>query len=159
VARFLNGRQFPQLTPLLDNWVVVRDEFAEVAHRALPWVESYLHNGGWEVFGLIFNGQSLMSAHDAPRTMGFVQDIPGVFIAGFSVLLPGAVIRPHVGYSPDVWRSHLCLFSDGEAFLDVGDERYTWRTGESVVFDDTESHSAGNPGREPRVVLIVDFKK
>ena len=155
----MNGREFPQLIELIDNVAVVQREFASVAHKALPWVESYLHNGGWEVFGLIYDGKTLPNAAEAPRTMDMISRVPGVFIAGFSVLLPGAAIRPHVGYSPLVWRSHLCLYSGGEAYLDVDGERYNWRTGEAVVFDDTALHSAGNPGTEPRVVLIVDFEK
>jgi hypothetical protein len=39
----------------------------------------------------------------------------------------------------------------------VKDEVYTWKEGESTVFDDSLEHEVYNTSHETRVVLIVDF--
>jgi beta-hydroxylase len=85
--------------------------------------------------------------------------VPGLFIAGFSVLKPRCHIKPHVGYTPEVWRSHLGLICPEGAWLQVEDEKHEWTSGQVVVFDDTRLHSAGNDASTERVVLIVDFLK
>lgn len=126
---------------------------------ATPWVEGYLHDGGWDVFGLIMAGKVLDSSVCAPLTMAAIAKIPGVFIAGFSILRAGASIKPHVGYTKDVWRSHLPLIADGQAYLSVGDERHYWAEKQIMVFDDTARHSACNPGERDRAILMVDFFK
>jgi beta-hydroxylase len=94
-----------------------------------------------------------------PLTASLVHQIPGLFIAGFSLLKPNCKIKPHVGYTNEVYRSHLGLACPPQAWLKVDDETYHWRSGEVVVFDDTKMHSAENASNTNRVVLIVDFLK
>jgi aspartyl/asparaginyl beta-hydroxylase (cupin superfamily) len=101
--------------------------------------------------------------------------------AAFSILVPGAHILPHsgyVGYSDRVLRAHLGLqvppgaevgakFAptkwEGEAragsFLRAGDEKWGWRNGEVLVFDDTHLHEAWNFTKQERVILLLDFER
>lgn len=154
---FMGVERFDFLRPVAEAWREIRGEFDRVRDAAIPWPEAYLHNGGWFTIPLIFNRCRMAWAEAAPKTFNLVNQVPGVFIAGFSILLPGAVIQPHVGYTDRVLRSHLGLRTNGQAFLDVGGERRYWRDGDLFVFDDTVSHSAQNPGTSERVVLLLDF--
>lgn len=150
---------FHFLRPIAQAWRQIRREYDDLEGRMQPWPETLLHNGGWFAGALVFNRQPMPLAKHAPITTELVRQVPGVFIAGFSVLRPGAVIEPHVGYTGDVLRSHLGLYANGQAFLDVGGQRRHWREGELFVFDDTVRHCAANPGTTDRVVLLLDFDR
>lgn len=156
---FMGVERFDFLRPVAEAWREIRGEFVRARDMARPWPETYLHNGGWFTIPLIFNRARMPWADAAPRTFELASRVPGVFIAGFSILRPGAVIEPHVGYTDRVLRSHLGLFTNGQAYIDVGGERQHWRDGELFVFDDTVSHHAANPGATDRVVLILDFDR
>lgn len=150
---------FHFLRPIAQAWRQIRREYDDLEDRMQPWPEAFLHNGGWFAGALVFNRQPMPLAKHAPITMDLVRQVPGVFIAGFSILRPGAVIEPHVGYTDHVLRSHLGLSTNDKAFIEVGGERRQWRDGELFVFDDTVSHHAANPGATDRVVLILDFDR
>ena len=94
-----------------------------------------------------------------PRTKELVQQIPGLLLAGFSVLRPGCVVLPHVGAVEGVWRSHLGLICPPHAWLEVSGQPHVAQEGKVAVFDDRNLHCAGNQGEADRVVLIVDFWK
>lgn len=151
--------RFDFLRPLAAAWRTLRDEYRAAHQMANPWPETYLHNGGWFSIPLIFNGARMPWADAAPQSYELAKAVPGVFIAGFSILKPGAVIEPHVGYTKDVLRSHLGLVTNGQAFIEVGGERRHWRDGELFVFDDTVTHGAQNSGATERVVFILDFAR
>lgn len=151
---------FPFLHPIADAWKTIRDEYLSNEHLAEPWHEEYLHKGDWHVLKMILRGKEIIDPRmHMPKTFELIKQVPGVFIAGVSIMKGGAHIKPHVGYTTEVFRSHLCLIGDGQASLNVGGEVYHWSEGEMVVFDDTVRHSAHNPSPLDRVVLIVDFAK
>lgn len=43
--------------------------------------------------------------------------------------------------------------------LRAGDERWGWREGQWLVFDDSHLHEAWNMAREERVILLLDFER
>ena len=148
--------------PLFENitWQDIRDEYLAIAEQAEPWMETELHNGKWEVFGLMFKGEKFQPNIDrCPKTWQLIQSIPRAYIAGFSVLKAGAIIHPHVGYTGEVLRSHLGLICPEKAWIKVGDTVHHWKEGEWFVFDDTIIHEAQNESDTDRVVLLVDFYK
>lgn len=149
--------QFTFLKSLEENWLLICEEYRAIASRVTPWHERGLHNGRWSTYGIYQCGDRLEGERLCPKTAELVHAIPGLFIAGFSVLKPHCHIKPHVGYTSEVLRSHLGLICPPEAWLQVEDEIHNWKSGQVVVFDDTLKHSAGNDGNTERVVLIVDF--
>lgn len=155
----MTSSDFGFLKPLEEAWGGIRDEYQAIAGLSQPWRESSLHNGGWHVLGLILAGQRRKFFDLCPLTTALLQGVPGLALAGFSILKPGAVISPHVGYPSSVLRAHLPIGADGAAFLDVGGERHHWQLGHFVVFDDRVMHSAENPGSVDRAVLTLDFDK
>jgi aspartate beta-hydroxylase len=74
----------------------------------------------------------------------------------FSVFTAGTHLLPHRGVTNTRLVAHLPLIVPSDCALVVGGERYVWREGEVVVFDDTYEHEAWNRGAQTRVVLIMD---
>jgi aspartyl/asparaginyl beta-hydroxylase (cupin superfamily) len=116
----------------------------------------------WRVFYL-----TLMGAHAepnraaCPRTSAVLDTIPGLFQACFSILDPGKSVPPHRGPYGGYLRYHLGLVvpEQNPPSLRVKDEVYTWRQGDSTLFDDSLEHEVFNSCSEARVVLIVDVSR
>jgi aspartyl/asparaginyl beta-hydroxylase (cupin superfamily) len=77
-----------------------------------------------------------------------------------SILSPGAIIRPHQGYSKDYMRIHLGLICDPKCKLTVGDETKTWEEGKLLAFKDGGPyyHSVVHNGINDRYILSIDLK-
>jgi len=148
---------YPVLKVLEDNWESILAEYLAVANQVITWPERHLHNDKWKAYGLLFKGEYL--DNDCPRTTEIVRNIPGAYIAGFSVLKAGCIISPHTGYTDNVLRTHLGLVCPEGCWIKVDNESYTWKAGKAVLFNDMLLHEAANESDEDRVVLIVDIQK
>ena len=114
----------------------------------------------WKVFMLYAQGQKPESNRSlCPVTSRLLDGIPGLFQAFFSILEPGKSIPGHCGPYQGYLRYHLGLRvpRDNPPAIVVNGQRYTWREGESVLFDDSWFHYVENYASEVRVVLIVDI--
>jgi beta-hydroxylase len=97
-----------------------------------------------------------------PDTDRLLHTIPGMTSAFFSILEPHTAISPHRGPYKGFLRYHLGLIIPVPYDLcgiRIGEDTYHWQTGQSLIFDDTVTHSAWNNSDEIRVVLFVDFKR
>ena len=116
----------------------------------------------------------------APRTADLIRQLSGVYTAFFSVLEPHQELPAHFGYYKGFLRYHMGVLvpknnrdrncwvrinadpSDNQrrdrSLIEKG-ERYFWKEGEGVVFDDTFLHEAANESDEVRVVLWFDFRR
>lgn len=126
-----------------------------------PWHEPEIYEGGWDVYGMFWAGREIARKTLTPQTkeiLGSWQSV--VFNAGFSVLRPGVVIKPHLGHTADVLRLHLGVVVPIEdptvVGIRVGSEIRGWREGECQLFDDTQQHEAWNKSALTRAVLLVD---
>jgi beta-hydroxylase len=168
--------KYPFLYKIQDAWEDILGEFNE--HVKLnsqsgmmdmpgliwPWPEKHLYNQGWKAVGLIYKGRDDFRYTQEvkkhfPITNKLVMEVPGVYIAGFSILEPKTKIYPHTGYTKDVYRSHLGLITPKGAYLEVAGEKVEWEQGKMFVFDDMVTHNAYNGSDEERVILMVDFYK
>ena len=158
---FFDADRFDFARQLEANWLTVKEELEALRpEEFIEWPERELHERGWWVFGLVAFGQPLpANCARCPKTAALLQAIPGMSMAGFSALAPGAVIRPHTGYTNQVLRCHLGLVSSPLAGLRVGPDTRTWEPGKCLVFDDTVEHEAWNRGPNVRIVLLIDFAK
>jgi len=155
---------FPFAAELERNWKVIRDEMVALRSTGfIAWPEKSLYGEiGWSTFGLYAFGhkQAANCAH-CPRTTALVEAIPGLAMAGFSRLSPGAHIKPHVGYdeySRYVLRLHLGLETNTQCALRVANETRGWEEGRTLIFCDAVEHEAWNRGTTTRTVLLLDFK-
>ena len=77
--------------------------------------------------------------------------------AYFSVLTPGARLRPHCGPTNVRLRVHIGLSVPPGAAMRVGNETRAWADGAALAFDDSFEHEVWNLGSSPRLVFIVDI--
>lgn len=141
-------------------WTVVAGEAhaarfsrAQSAHAACQ-----ITNDAWDMFMLKRHGEAYdeRARRLMPLTCRMLERM-GVEMALLSRFAPGTTLPTHTGPSFAVLRYHLCLEGDGRAWIQVGDQRYHWRPGEHVIFDETVPHSAHNPAdARPRLVLFAD---
>ena len=76
-------------------------------------------------------------------------------------LPPGATLVRHRDPYAGSLRYHLGLVTpnDPECFIEVDGQRYHWKDGESVMFDETFIHHAANKTSHQRVVLFCDVER
>jgi ornithine lipid ester-linked acyl 2-hydroxylase len=160
---FYDVAQFRFADELAKNWLSIRDEMTALTSGEFKlWPEHSLYGDkGWETFGLYAFGQRQADGcARCPHTERALRQIPGLMMAGFSRLAPGAHILPHrgyEGYAGYVLRLHLGLAVPDGCALRVTDETRTWKEGECLVFDDSFEHEAWNRSSVPRTVLLIDF--
>lgn len=118
----------------------------------------------WNVFMLYCYG-SLPEENRAlcPLTCAALDRIPYPYLnqAFFSILDPGKSIPAHTGPTRTYIRYHLGLRvpKENPPTIRVKDQFYTWKEGESVLFDDSWEHEITNHSNEVRAVLIVDVMR
>lgn len=160
--------EFPQLQLLQDNWQVIRDEALALHGQGHIGIKgdlpgsSFYRDGRWTSFYLKIYDNDLPSAKAlAPKTRALVDQVPGMNLALFAVLNPGkSLSRHHDPFALTVRYSlGLSTPNDKGCGLVVNGEDYTWRDGDSIIFDETYLHSAYNNTDRPRVILMTDIDR
>jgi aspartyl/asparaginyl beta-hydroxylase (cupin superfamily) len=116
----------------------------------------------WKIYPLNIMGMKPAAfCARCPRTMALLDGIPGLFEAFFSILEGGKSIPAHEGPYRGYLRYHLGLLVPEESppSIRLKDQVYTWKEGESVLFDDSWEHEVYNRSPGDRVVLIVDIRR
>ena len=160
------------LMELTKNVKVIQEEFEAIIPRrlAIPRyheIDDTEHaiSGGekdWRVFMLYLLDQDLaINRRLCPRTCALIDAVPVKLQVFFSILDGGKSVPAHCGPYRGFLRYHLGLRvpkSNPPSFR-VKDQRYTWKEGEAILFDDTWEHQVYNESDEIRAVLIVDIKR
>lgn len=164
----IGAEHFPELRLIQDNWEVIRDEalaLYEHGHIAakddLP-ASSFYKNGRWKSFYLKLYDSDIPSARAlAPSTMALLDKTPSINIALFAMLMPGKKLSNHHDPFAYTLRYSLGLSTPNseECALIIDGEHYTWRDGESIIFDETYFHSAHNRTDVPRIILMTDVDR
>jgi len=167
---YISVEQLPALKALDDNWEVIRDEAVRLRDaqriRAAEKNNDAGFNSffktGWKRFYLKWYEAQHPSAHEyCPRTVEILRGIPEVKAAMFAELPPGAKLNPHRDPFAGSLRYHLGLETpnDDRCFIEVDGQRYSWRDGQSVVFDETFIHWAENGTERDRIILFCDVER
>lgn len=160
-----------------ERLLAYRDDLTDMKQLGGDYTEGGIHTIRWKVFmlksGLFVEENCAL----APKTAAVLRRAPSVSNAFFSILEPHQYITPHFGYYKGFVRYHLGVIipddnADRRCWLrvnaDVADnarqdkslvdrgEKYYWRNGRGVVFDDTNLHDAANDSDQIRVVLWLD---
>lgn len=128
------------------------------------WTAEEKPHKDWTVFPLVYEGiLATENCKLVPETAKLLSQVPGIRVAGFSLLKPNAIIETHCGFTGRRYGAltfHLGLIiPPNSCTLTCGPKTHKWtKQGESIVFDDTFPHSATNSSNEKRVVLYIDFK-
>jgi beta-hydroxylase len=169
-AVFINTHELPELKLLQDNWEVIRDEAVQLNNSAQIKASDDLDDlgfnsffrTGWKRFYLKWYGVNLKSAELlCPKTLALVDQIPSVKAAVFTMLPPGARLVRHRDPYAGSLRYHLGLVTPNsdDCYIVVDGQKYSWRDGEAVIFDETYIHYAENKTDQNRIILFVDVKR
>lgn len=102
----------------------------------------------------------LNQSADFARTQRFIEYASGnLFSTMFTVLYPGASIRPHFGTTNYRYRIHLCLDIDGVGGIVTPYGTRFWKAGQVFILDDSYLHAGFYEGTRPRVIIMVDIAK
>lgn len=167
---YLGVHEFAELAPLQQNWQVIRAEAERLL--ALQKIKSAEQNNdagfnsffksGWKRFYLKWYNASHPSAERlCPQTYALLRGIPSVKAAMFAELPPGAKLNPHRDPFAGSLRYHLGLTTpnDDRCFIEVDGQRYSWRDGQAVLFDETYIHWAVNSSDTDRIILFCDVER
>jgi len=167
---YIPVREFPELNVLQENWEVIREEALNLV--ALQKIKASEQNNdagfnsffktGWKRFYLKWYDASHPSAERlCPKTYALLQSIPSVKAAMFAELPHGAKLNPHRDPFAGSMRYHLGLATpnDDRCFIEVDGQRYSWRDGQGVIFDETFIHWAENTSGQDRVILFCDVER
>jgi aspartyl/asparaginyl beta-hydroxylase (cupin superfamily) len=165
----------PELLELDRNFPVIREEVMGILpeKRAIPRyheLDQMQYNisarvdpdRDWKVYPLNIMGVKPEAfCARCPRTTTLLDGIPGLFEAFFSILEGGKSIPAHEGPYRGYLRYHLGLLvpEKNPPSIRLKDQVYTWKEGESVLFDDSWNHEVYNQCEEDRVILIVDIRR
>ncbi|WP_459614818.1 lipid A hydroxylase LpxO [Bordetella sp. 2513F-2] len=167
---YITTREIPELQVLDDNWETIRDEALHMAEmRQIKAAEKHDDIGfnsffkyGWKRFYLKWYDARHPSAEAlCPKTVAILRTLPKVKAAMFAELPPGGTLHRHRDPFSGSLRYHLGLATpnDDRCYIDVDGERYSWRDGESVVFDETYVHEAYNRSESNRIILFCDVER
>lgn len=167
---YLTSREIPELKVLDDNWEIIRDEALKMAElRRIKAAEKHDDIGfnsffkyGWKRFYLKWYDARHPSAEDlCPKTVALLKGLPKVKAAMFAELPPGGKLNAHRDPFAGSLRYHLGLATpnDDRCYIVVDGDSYSWRDGESVVFDETYVHEAHNKSEGNRIILFCDVER
>lgn len=144
------------------NYLSIRDELDVFLKENSIKIDSkysfYTNNNGWNTVPLVFFTIKIKNFMDYfPRTSEFLNEIPELIGAEFSILKPNTIIKPHIGYSKVIMRTHLGLkIPQGDLGFKCLKESRSWMNGNTFSFNDGEIHEAWNKSTEERWILMVD---
>ena len=158
----------------------MKDQLTDISALGGDYTTGGIHAIQWKSF-MFKSGEFIEdNCRLCPKTTEILRQIPGVYTAFFSILDPKQYVTPHFGYYRGFVRYHLGVIvpnnnEDHSCWLRVNadpsdnrlddkdlverGEKYYWRNGQGVVFDDTNLHDAKNDSDEVRVVLWLDVRK
>lgn len=138
---------------------IFNKEFNSNSNNLFSNFEKTLDYNNWNTIPVFLNGNELKySRKYFPTIMKCIDESKGqLFTAIFSILEPGKQIEPHYGPFKGILRYHLGIdIPDGDCFINVNNEKYKWKNGEGILFDETHLHYAQNNTNEKRVILFID---
>jgi len=94
-----------------------------------------------------------------PTVRKLLTDIPIYDNCLISIIGPNAAIAKHPGHSDQHLRVHLCLDTEGGAFMHIGNERQEWQAGKVMIFQDSKTHEVINTMPYQRTVLLFDIRR
>ena len=165
---FFDTHDFPELKPLQDNWQSIREEALQLQNHIKAADKNNdagfntFFKRGWKRFHLKWYKESHPSAQQlCPKTTALLEKIPSVKAAMFAELPPGSYLGKHRDPYAGSIRYHLGLVTpnDDRCFIEVDQERYSWRDGEATLFDETFVHWAQNDTDQTRIILFCDIER
>ena len=157
---FLDSNKWKFTQTLKDNVTGLLIDF-EQCHSS-EWIlnnQEYISTVGMWAF-IPFLGKGVRYdkfIQTCPTVKKLLNTVPIYDNCVFSIMGPGAEIRPHQGHTGDHLRVHVCIETDGLASITVDDETVHWQNNEVIIFNDKETHHTINPSDKNRIVFLFDI--
>lgn len=164
--------EFPDHILLKKNWKAIREEALVVFQRgvsaadASPIGFSRIYDkqvADWKVVMLKFYGREFPeNLAKCPITAQLLHKLPQIKYAMFSIMEPGVRVTKHHGPFRGCLRYHLGLQvpqKNENCFIVNDNQKYAWREGEDILFDDTYEHYVENQTNQTRIVLFCDVQR
>ena len=176
-------KAYPQIRNEVENFLKVSQKITDVKALAGKYTAGGIHTIEWKSYLLKLGKFVDENCKRCPETAKALAKVPRVHVAFFSILFPGQYIKPHFGYYRGFLRYHLAIIipqgneenAENPCWLRINDnpednrrrdkstiengEKYYWKEGEGVMFDDTLLHDASNESDQIRVVLWLDIRR
>lgn len=157
---------FPHLNLLRENFDAIRDEALASLDKSGKIMNDMYFQGiadeGWKRLYIKWHGPiDPLAKKECPFTCSLIEKMPEVSVAMFSILMPGSKILPHHGPAKMCLRYHLGLSTpnDPKCSITLNGEKYSWKDGEDVMFDDTLMHEVHNNTDKKRIILFLDVER
>lgn len=157
---------FPHLNLLRENFDAIRDEALASLDKSGKIMNDMYFQGiadeGWKRLYIKWHGPiDPLAQKECPFTCSLIEQMPEVSVAMFSILMPGSKILPHHGPAKMCLRYHLGLSTpnDPNCSITLNGEKYSWKDGEDVMFDDTLMHEVHNNTDKKRIILFLDVER
>ena len=115
---------------------------------------------GWKVYQIKLGSNIVNTAkNDFPELVKTIEKYPEILNVAISVLERKSKIEMHIGYYKGIIRYMLPLKvpkDKSKCFLCVNGEKYIWKEGKSILWDDNFPHKVYNHSEETRVVIFID---
>jgi beta-hydroxylase len=167
---YFSTKDFPDLQVLEANWQEIRAEVLtllvlqkiKAAEKNDDASFNSFFKTGWKRFYLKWYDASHPSSERfCPKTVALLRKLPSVKAAMFAELPPGGKLNRHRDPFAGSLRYHLGLATpnNDRCFIEVDGQRYSWRDGEGVIFDETFIHWAQNDTEQNRIILFCDIER
>lgn len=157
-------KNYPWVNTLETSYKDIKEEALNLIkkHAVKPHYLNYsgIVKGRWNSIILIQGGKKELICKECPKTMNLLKLISAKFSfreVMFSILEPGAVIKPHRDYSNTYLTYHLGLVIPSGCGIIVGGVERKWEEGKSLILDTSYEHEVWNNSNEFRLILLVDF--
>jgi beta-hydroxylase len=167
---YFSEEHFGKLAQLEESWEVIRAEAINLlAMQKIKAAEknddagfNSFFKSGWKRFYLKWYDASHPSAERlCPNTVALLRNLACVKAAMFAELPAGGKLNMHRDPYAGSLRYHLGLVTPNSdsCFIEVDGQRYSWRDGQSVIFDETYIHWAQNGSDRDRLILFCDIER
>ncbi|MCB1120201.1 MAG: aspartyl/asparaginyl beta-hydroxylase domain-containing protein [Verrucomicrobiae bacterium] len=174
---------YPKIRREVEEFLKESQKITDVKDLAGKYTAGGIHTIEWKSYLLKLGKFVEENCKGCPETAKALSQVPRVHVAFFSILFPGQYIKPHFGYYKGFLRYHLGIIipqdyeenAEPPCWLRINDdpmdnrkrdkttiergEKYHWKEGKGVMFDDTLLHDASNQSDQIRVVLWLDVRR
>jgi beta-hydroxylase len=167
---YLPVSSIPALHQIRTNWETIKQEALTLeSSKLIKGSDKYNDIGfnsffrrGWKRFYLKwYNNFHPSAIEHCPKTIEMLKSMPNVKAAMFVVLPAGSKLPTHRDPYAGSLRYHLGLITpnSNECNIVVDGEKYFWRDGEDVLFDETYIHFAENATDKDRLIFFCDVER
>lgn len=166
--KFYNAANFEWVKNLEDQYVIIREELNVLTQQDFTflnninppnlsspdsWSNLYFYNFLWK---------NHENCKRFPKTYKIISSIPGVILAGVTILKSNSSVLPHTGETNTTIRCHFGIEIPNSLPLcgmQVGGEERSWQNGKVLLFNDAYTHSTWNNSNQNRVIILFDIVK